>query len=69
MTHEFLEAGRDFTSAGTRARVGHARNFLFVRCRDCPDSWFKPGDLGSGDKSAQRIPMENLEIFLPAVPE
>ncbi|OFZ19257.1 MAG: hypothetical protein A2X94_05745 [Bdellovibrionales bacterium GWB1_55_8] len=60
--------GYDFTFRNSGARVGHSSNFIFLRCRDCPQEFFQAGNLGSGVVNRQPIPLDKLEFIIPEVP-
>lgn len=63
-----LDPGKYFSREGESPHVGHAQNFIFVRCFKCPKEWFKPGNTGGGDVNTQRIPMDRLELIVPELP-
>jgi hypothetical protein len=63
-----LEVGKYFSRRNESARVGHGQNFIFIRCKQCPESWFQEGSTGGGVVNTKFIPLENLEVIVPQVP-
>lgn len=67
--HGFIEAGRDFTDAGTGARTGHAGSTIYVRYIGTDaEGVFIPGRWGSGTMTSRRVPATELEVFVPNIP-
>lgn len=63
-----IGSSHDFNYRGEGARVGHGGNFIFLLCRKCSSENFTQGSLGSGVINRAPIPLEQLELIVPAVP-
>ncbi len=60
-----MQLGQYFSFKDEPPRVGHNNNFIFVRCRNCPDAWFRDGSTGSGVVNTHPIAAKDLEVVIP----